>query len=595
MPNPFPASASTAPGSTATAGRTASPATVALATSNSIDRRRGVVLWAFAFCVAFGLYAATADRGVQWQDSGWQQLRIVTGEFQHPLGLALMHPLQYDLGRAAIRLAPFEPALAITLVSSLAGAIAVANLAAVLLLLTRSFAAAAIASAAFMLSHTFWQHATHTESYAIVGALLTAEWLCLACYARTSRGRFLVLLALFNGLGIANHLLATLATPVDCVVLLLAVRRRHLSPRGWAAAALLWLVGTLPYSSVVISTGLQTADWSGTLSSAFFGRYAHDVLNAHLTARTLLLSAGFVLYNFPGLALPLAIIALFARLEQPKLFTRAVKFELALYALFVFRYSIRDQYSFFFPVYGLLALFAGLGLAHVLRRNVLSRSPSTHESRATNPPRSPEPAAQDDREPSPGMTANLASRQPQTASRRQRAVLVLTAATVLWTPLVYAGSAAILSSRGAIKTLVGNKPYRDGYQAFLVPWGVGKGYAEQLNHEAFKLAGRDGLIFYEDDMISFALRYAQAVGQAPASVTVMHIEGKAAPAIVDDRETLMRLYLMQGRPVVLVPRDRDRPTTCVAAARWKRVGELYLLKEVPGPEDAAPDAAANDG
>jgi hypothetical protein len=42
-----------------------------------------------AFLIALTLYTATANRGVQLQDSGWQQGRIIAGEIDRPLGLAL--------------------------------------------------------------------------------------------------------------------------------------------------------------------------------------------------------------------------------------------------------------------------------------------------------------------------------------------------------------------------------------------------------------------------------------------------------------------------------------------------------------------------
>lgn len=82
-----------------------------------------------------GAVCRNGSPGRQWQDSGWQRCRIVTGQIDHQRGLALVHPVQYYLGRLAIRRPGIEPALAITWVSSIAGAVAVANVALTLSLL----------------------------------------------------------------------------------------------------------------------------------------------------------------------------------------------------------------------------------------------------------------------------------------------------------------------------------------------------------------------------------------------------------------------------------------------------------------------------
>ena len=105
--------------------------------------------------------------------------------------MALCHPVQYYLGRAAIRLPGLAPVFAITLVSAVAGAVTVANLALAALWLTRRPAAAGIAVAGLALSHTFWMHATHTESYTLTAACLSAEWLFLAAFVTGGRPVFL--------------------------------------------------------------------------------------------------------------------------------------------------------------------------------------------------------------------------------------------------------------------------------------------------------------------------------------------------------------------------------------------------------------------
>lgn len=502
-------------------------------------------VWFGVFVLAAALYVATANRGPQWQDSGLQQLRIVSGQIENTRGLALTHPLQYYLGRAAIRLPIAEPAFAITLISSFAGAIAIANLATAVHLLTQRAAAALIASAALMLSHTFWQHATHTESYALTAALLTTEWLCLAAYARSGRTVLLLVLGLANGLGIANHLLALLATPVDALVIAAALRKKHLATAG-AAAAVLWLAGTLPFTLLVASTAAESGEIAATLRSAFFGRYADAVLNVRLSMHTLMLSAGYVVYNFPGFTVPLAICAIYAawmRPSEPRWLLRVLSIELLIYAAYVFRYSIADQYTFFFPVYLLLALFAGVALA-----KVMSLKRGTFRA----------------------------------------AVVSAAALTAVWTPIVYMGTCAILRSRGVFSSMVGNKPYRDGYRTFFVPWGLGDDAAQRANQQVAALAGADGLVLIADSMMGFGVRYAQAVGGIPATVEIAEAGWANARNTVGKWRDELSAVFEDGRPVVLVPKDRDLPDTGIPGTHWERCGDVYRLISLEARPASAP-------
>jgi hypothetical protein len=498
-------------------------------------------LWLGSFVVALALYGATANRGAQWQDSGSQQVRILTGHIEHPLGLALCHPLHYYLGRAAIHLPISEPAFAITLLSSLAGAIAVANLAATIQLLTRCTVATLIASAAFTLSHTFWQHATYTEIYTLLAAFLTGEWLCLARFATTGRPHYLLLLGLLNGLGIATHLLAALAFPADIAVLIWALASRKCGWRTPLAAAGLWICGTLPYSLLVLDTIFQSGNLADTLDSALFGRFSAHVLNVGFGFHTLALSFGYLVYNFPGLTVPLAIYGVFAALRHTlvaRWLVRVLLFELVIYALFVIRYPVPDQYAFFFPVYLLCTLFAGLGLAQTL----------------TWPHR-----------------------------RLRRAVLVAATITAVWTPAIYLGTASALRSRGLFRSMVANKPYRDGYRAFFVPWGLGANYAQDLNAAVSTLAGSRGLVLVEDPMIVVGLHYAQAVGSIPPTVEILRIDRAAFSEPVATLRARLSAALDDGRPVVLVPRDRDRPAADIPQAQWERHGDIYRLTGLDTP------------
>ena len=485
--------------------------------------------WLLVFLIAMVVYVATADQGPQWQDSGWQQIRIITGDIEHPMGLALMHPLHFYLGRASLALlCGVEPAFAITLVSCIAGAVAVANIAATVLLLTGNRRAAFLAACVFMLSHTFWDHATHTESYALVAALMTAEWFWIAAFAVTGRWPFLALLALTSGLGLANHVLASLAVPMNVGIIAWAVLSRRAPAKLVPVAIAAWLVASLPYTAIIVQHAQQSGDWPATIRSALMGKYSRDVLNTALSAKMLALALGFVLYNLPNLTLPLAAHALYHRSERRPPLVWLWPVQLTVYTLFVARYSIADQYTFFFPVYGLLAVLAGLGFAYLLRE--------------VNP-------------------------------RLRTPLLLLAAITAMWQPMVYIVTTEVVRARGLFTGVVGSKPYRDGWREFFLPWGD-RACAETVNEVAYRLAGPNGLILSDDAMITFAVRYEQVIGRKPASVRIEELHELRKTS---SERASIAAAMQAGRPVVLIPRERDKPAPNLTGATWERHGDLYVL------------------
>lgn len=480
--------------------------------------------WLAVFAAAFALYALTANRGAQWQDSGAHILRVVVGEAVHPLGLALSHPLHHWLGRFVISWDVLEPCFAITLISALAAAVAVANTYGCVLTLTRCRSAALFAAGSLGLAHTFWQMATLAETYTLVAALLTGECWCVAAYASTRRRGFLWAALLLNGLGIANHLLAGLTTPVLVIVVVYAVWNNDARVKDAAIAFGVWLLGSLPYTGLVVSELLRTGDWSGTLHSALFGRmFADEVLNTALSARMLLIGVGFIVLNFPNLLLPAAAYGVVRAgwPGVPLLARRALLAGIIVHAVFAFRYDIIDQHTFFLPMYVLLALFGGMGLAAVFRI--------------------------------PSM-------------RLRRTVFVCAIVGVVLTPCLYAVVPAVARRFDVLGSVVRNKPYRDDYVYVFTPWSVVERSADKMSSQAVRLAGESGLILVEDSMAEFAVRYrALRAGRVGLTIT-RHAQTDKIQEAVDE-----------ARPVVLVPRTIDSPPIDVRAGSWRRIGDLYIL------------------
>lgn len=481
--------------------------------------------WLLALLAALALYSPTANRGIQWQDSGVHILRVLEGEVVNPRGLALSHPLHHYLGRAVVAMNLGEPAFAITLLSALAGALAVANVYGCARTLGCGHAASGYAAASLALANTFWHMSTLTETYTLSAAFLSAECWCLAAYGRARRPGFLAGAFLCNGLGLANHLLAVLTAPVLFVVLWLAWRARQVRRPEVVACAALWVFGAAPYIMLVAQEWLRTGDTLGTLHSALFGhRYAGAVLNLSLSPWLLGITAGFALLSFPSLLIPLAICGVLWKRGTPVsvLVQRALAVGLLVHAVFVFRYDVVDRHLFLVPAYAVLCLFGALGAERCLR------------------------------------SANIF---------RRRLVLGFGVASLAFTPALYILVPAIARRLNVLGDVEHRKPYRDDYAYLFQPWAVVETSADRMGREAMEIAGESGFIFVEDGMALAAVRY--------------HLIRSGRPGLVvshNGNQDELRAAAHDGRTVVLVPADAANPHTPPPMGTWQRTGDLYRLK-----------------
>lgn len=481
--------------------------------------------WFTVFLVFLSLYALTASRGVQWQDSGTHTLRVLEGELLNPRGLALTHPLHYWASRAAIAPVWMEPAFAITLVSSFFGAITVANVFACARTLTRSASAAAFAAVSLGFAHTFWKLSTIVEAYTLTTALLSAECWCLAALGRSRRSSPVIAMALLNGLGLANHNAALLTTPIVAVVVGFSTRRRPNGGRTCLAAVVAWVAGSLPYSGLVAREMIRSGDVAATLQSALFGSaWTEQVLAIAPGSRQLVITACFLALNFPNLLLPLSVrgVAWANRGRISPLVRRALFASLAVHFLFALRYPVVDQHTFFLPSYLLLSVFGGVGLASAAA----------------------------------GSSDRRRSRWPGVAW-----------ALLLLTPVWYTAAPAAARRAHVLRGVERHKPYRDDYVTFFSPWSVADDSADRMSRHALSLAGADGLIVVEDPMAEAPVRYRVARSGA-----------KGVEITRPSQHDRLEAATERGRIVVLVPLDANAPAVAPPANhRWRREGDLYVL------------------
>lgn len=506
-------------------------------------------VWIFAFALAALLYWLTAARDVQWQDSGEFQLRVLRHEVTHRVGLVLAHPLHHWLCRA-VAATGLEPADAVTLVSVIASAGLIANIVLLLRLLRVNGLAILFSASALALAHTVWMHATVAEVYGLVGLTLSAELAALAAYFTTRRPGWLVLVALFNGLGVANHLLCGLLTPLHAVFASWMLLRVHRRPGLLGLAVLAWVAGSLPYT-VLVALEAQAGGWAAALASASTGGYERQLGNLRLSGRMLARAAGYLMYNFPNFAIPLAALSLTDR-GIPKGLYRLIVIDLCVLLIFAMRYDVPDQFVFFYPSYPLLAVLAAFGLDGLMRTRA---------------------AATD----APGF--RVANRPARLRGDKAGWLAAAAIGSAAVTPLLYYATYHIATARDFLAAPAGNKPYRDGRATFLLPWNHTKQHAQQLRAALDQQAGAQGLVLCADGMLEAALRYDAERDHATGWDVITVPDDAEAPA---DVASLIQKAAGAGRPVVLVPRNRDRPPVVIPGAVWDRRGDIYVLKQVGG-------------
>lgn len=316
---------------------------------------------------AFLLYLSTVAPGSLWQDNGVIHVRVLLRDIRGDWGLALSHPLFYLIAIAFQVLPLDESALKTNLVAACCGAFTVANVGLLLRLATGRWRSAIVGAVVLAVAHTFWQHSAMAETYTLTAALLTAELLCLLQFVRTGWNGWLVLLMLANGVGISNHLLATLALPGYGVLFAVLLARRKIGAGTVLAAAACWLVGSSIYTTMIVQDLAGGAGWHETFRSALFGNYARNVLNTTISRRELMNTVMYLGLNFPTplvLLVPLGVYRL-KRFEH-RTFAVLLGYLVVIHLLWAMRYNVVDQYTFFVPTVVLFSVLMGLGADVVL-------------------------------------------------------------------------------------------------------------------------------------------------------------------------------------------------------------------------------------
>jgi hypothetical protein len=425
------------------------------------------------------LYIASCAPGPLWQDSGMYQYRIWHNDIEGKLGLALSHPLYHIIGIGVKYIPLGEFAYRVNLISAIAAAFTIANLFLLLRLWLGKNLPAILAAITLALSWTIWRFASIAEVYTLYSALLLAELIMLLQYAKTKRVGFLYLLALFNGLAIANHMWAII--PFTCYIVFMAVLlvQKQIRLSNLAVFVGLWVIGAAPYEYLIIKSIIQTGDFTAALSSAFFGiGWSGAVLNTHLSAKLVRENLMFMAYNFStfnGLFFFAGLYGL-KKVSPSRSFTNILLAILTLFFVFAFRYTVPDRYAFFIPFYCLVSVLIGVGF------NLLVTQPNR-----------------------------------KILCRIVFILALLPIPTYIIAPVIAQKMQFNLSTKREL-------PYRNEYIWFLRPWKTGYYGAGKFANGALDVV-EDNAIIYADGTTAYALLYIQEIEGKRRDVTIVSGHG----------------------------------------------------------------------
>jgi len=390
------------------------------------ERGRVLGVSALVGLAALVVYATTAQRGISWQDSGEYQYKFLAEAYDWEVGagIARLHPTYILLTRLLVSCLPGGGVPYVyTLSSGVGMALALAVLVLTVYGMTRSLRAGCLAAVLLGGAHMAWWLSTMAEVYTWSLALLMLE---LACLMKTLRERSFAWFAgaiFFNGFHFGVHHFALLNLPVYAVLFWLLFRRKAWH---WGACAGLWLFGALPIVIPIVRYWVASGSLEAVIRSALFGEVfqqkilALDVRNGPLWRANMALASVSFMNPCWLYAVVVPLVAWRAwrmrgrtsdverrtpnaevengenvqlstfnaqrsstgtggasvrlpenaerRTQNAERRSGATLLALtAIHAFFWVRYLVPDQATFLLPTLGLLAVWAGVGAARVLR------------------------------------------------------------------------------------------------------------------------------------------------------------------------------------------------------------------------------------
>lgn len=403
------------------------------------------------------------------------QWRVLRSDYTGELGLALAHPLYIAASQVLVEISRDHLPFLLNAFSGVAMAVALANLAVMISLLTQKRWVGLLTAAMLGVAHSVWWLSTIAEVYTWSVAGLTGELLLLVILLSRPRWYMLVGLALLNGVGLCVHNFALLPLPVYIVVALVLIIRRKLPAWSLAAAAGAYLAGSGLYLGMIAELAIHSGDWAGAIRSGLLGDYSEQVLNLSDVSKHWKSNIALSAMNFGNLLAPLAAVGwVHMRRRLGKASSIAIAAITLIHIIFFIRYPVPDQFTFILPTLVMFSVAAGIGL---------------------------------------DVLGDL--------SRRWRiAVVTVSLLSVVWQPAFFVVGPELIERFGSARR-DRELPFRDEGRYWLVPWKHNEQSARLFAEAALREASPNGVIFCADTA-SFPLLVVQELQGLSPQVTIQY-------------------------------------------------------------------------
>lgn len=336
----------------------------------SIKHKIWPLLYLTSFSIAFLFYLYCLAPDTLWGDSALLQYRVSEFVLIPQEGLVEAHLLFIMIAKIFSFLPFGNFAFRINLVSAFFGALTIANLSLFLKNITGNWNASVIGALSLLVSHTFWTHAVITEVYTTYSFFLSLALLMVSFYYFRKKKGYLYLAFWIAGLNISVHMLTSLDLLCFLGFVVVLFIEKEISFKDILVVASLVFMGSSLYEYLIAKVFLDTGSVWETFKSALVGIHQAKVLDISFNLLTQIkktfLSLGL---NFPTPNILLSLLVLWTLFRRKNIYRNLyflILCLLLLNLLFAFRYTVPDQYVFFFPTYFIIAVLIGLGADSVL-------------------------------------------------------------------------------------------------------------------------------------------------------------------------------------------------------------------------------------
>lgn len=321
----------------------------------------------------FLLYLSTLAPDVLAADSGELQVVATQLGVAHPPGF----PLYIMIAHAFTRILPFvAPAYAVNVFSAVTSALTVSIVYLAGKFITRHHLSGLIAAVALATATTFWSQATTANVRSLTSLFSAVIILALLAYREairrgetSSAGSWLVLVALFMGLGLTHHVSLIFLIAIGLLFVVLADPSILHEPRRWPKPIGAALLGFLPLlylplraTADVRGASPQLATWPGFIEHALATGFRGDLF--YFTAlsdffQRLRVMGNVLSFQFELFLLLAMIIGLIMLLRRDRALALLLGGTFAVFTLVAATYRAPQTVEYMIPAYVAAALLAG--------------------------------------------------------------------------------------------------------------------------------------------------------------------------------------------------------------------------------------------